>query len=1206
MVDKAEHVKARPPSATSRAGAAATAADDEQDVVRKLDATLCSRKASKQPSPRQKISPVRFLLLSLIFHLVNISSIFDIYFTSPVVHPAPRFSARSTLQSTVPSDAAAELNPPADRLVLLVGDGLRADTLFKRHDPRYIPSWAALNADHAVTIGAGNRWEEFASDPVRSPHPYTEALAAVKSTAPSVAPNGDTSTPLRENAFAAPFLRSAALHRGAWGISHTRVPTESRPGHVAMIAGMYEDVSAVTKGWKLNPIAFDSILNQSSHSFAFGSPDIVPMFAVGAAAKRVDMWTYNEEDEDFTKDATHLDLWVLDRFRELLEKAKGDARLSSKLRKPGTVFFLHLLGLDTTGHFFRPLSPEYVGNTIVVDAIAQQVERLIDDFFGKDGRTAYVFTADHGMSHKGNHGDGDPDNTRTPVLAWGAGVRKPIAATASERRARQKERDCDDYYANWHLDDTARVDIDQADITPLMATLLGIPVPANSEGRLRQEMVDLPPEHRARALLANAQQVLETYRVKHLDRARRMIRFVPFPALATHTSETLPGEVRVRQIIDLIEAGAYDDAIRLSDQLIDLSIEGARYLQTYDWLLLCSIVTIGYLGSIAYGFAFVLRTYMLPPAALEQVDSSTNILVGSNKLKLLMAPISGGLFAMFAAQEMPLTYFLYAALAVFLWGRVVDELGLFSAAVQHFGRTRGITAWGSAKVLGVLLMLEIVALGYLHRAAWFVGFLALGFAWPAISLDADFKADNEGLLVLWGMVCLATGSFTIADVNKDESITLLMLSAILFLIVGLAILRRPYLFFPRPSIAVLGADGTTDVVQRAQELRMWDQQLGRTLSTLRVQLCVLIATAVTTAISARSLQLKRGLPILTQVTAWVCLSVSFVFPFAYGFRRPLLPLPPSTDGLSQKDKATTVDSLRAVGQPQNQRLAIVVFAFAPVFVLLSLRDEALFFGVYTLMLLVWAKLEGAMHEQQLQSTYSKADSKSSDAITSTVKTTQARLLQPRDLRISLFFLFLLHVGFFGTGNVASISSFYLSPVYRLVPVFSPFLMAALLLVKILVPFVILNAVFQTMCASPPNFAALHAQHGAGDRIKAEMEAPASGSNPTADGSTQPATLAPGTAANPASGMRQDRGLKLLGATAPGGLGLNTSLSLVFGACIAADVLALNFLFAVKSEGSWLEIGQTITHFVMANLLQVFMLGLAAFSASVLGGSLPPV
>lgn len=1084
-----------------------------------------------------KISSVRFLLLTLLFHVVYISAIFDIYFTSPVVHPEPRFSAKTTLNA---GDSAEQIDAPAKRLVLIVGDGLRADTLFKQHELELLPPWSATLDDSFGQDGSSSAWHSFARDPLRQPYPYSQALKPSK----TVDQSADRNNGEARTAFAAPFLRSVSRNRGAWGLSHTHVPTESRPGHVAMIAGMYEDVSAVTKGWKLNPIAFDSILNQSSHSFAFGSPDIVPMFAVGAAADRVDMWTYNEEDEDFTKDATHLDLWVLDRFRELLDKAKHDEELSQKMQQPGTVFFLHLLGLDTTGHFYRPLSPEYVGNTIVVDAIAREVEKLMDDFFQNDGKTAYVFTADHGMSLKGNHGDGDPHNTRTPLVAWGAGVRGPRAATSQQQQEPELEQEKDAYFANWHLDDTARVDVDQADITPLMATLLGVPVPANSEGRLRLDLVDLPEEHKARALLANAQQVLETYRVKHGDRARRMVCFVPFAPLSKGVDEARPGEKRVSRILASIEQGEYDKAVALSNTLIDDAIEGARYLQTYDWLLLCSIVTIGYLGSMVYAFSFLLRNHMLPEDTITALSSAAAAPSGKprpNALKLAIAPISSATFAMFAAQEMPFSYYLYAALAFLFWGRVVDDLPLFAAAYRQITSSKGgfsLPKTASTAVAS-LSMLELMALGYLHRAAWFVGFILLGFAWPAVGLSADFKSDNEGLVLIWGLSCLMTGLFTIGDVNKEESIVLLMLSAVVFLGAGLLILSYPHLFFPRSKSAAETAQNGTDSDDSGDEAarriqRAHAAHLGHTLQTLRVQLVVLVMTAVTAAISARSLQLKQGLPFVTQVSAWICLTICLVFPFVYGFRRPI------SVKASGDDKSN-----RLVKQPSSQRLAIVVFAFAPVFVLLSLRDEVLFFGCYTATLLVWAKLEGSLHESQLPSSLAKADN-------------AKRLLQLPELRISLFYLFFLHIGFFGTGNVASISSFYLSPVYRLVPIFNPFLMATLLLLKILVPFLILNAVFSLMATTAP---------------------------------------LPLTASMPKS---IDRGLKLMGETAPGGLGLDSGLSLVFGAGIAADVLALNFLFAVKSEGSWLEIGQTITHFVMANLLQIFMLALAAASSAIIG------
>lgn len=99
-------------------------------------------------------------------------------------------------------------------------------------------------------------------------------------------------------------------------------------------------------------------------------------------------------------DASFLDEWSFDQFQSLVNKSNEDPKLKELLVQDNVVIFLHLLGCDSNGHAHRPFSPIYLNNVKVVDHIAERVYNLLEDYF-RDNRTAYIFTADHGMSDKG-------------------------------------------------------------------------------------------------------------------------------------------------------------------------------------------------------------------------------------------------------------------------------------------------------------------------------------------------------------------------------------------------------------------------------------------------------------------------------------------------------------------------------------------------------------------------------------------------------------------------------------------------------------------------------------------------------------------------------------------------------------------------------------------------------------------------------------
>lgn len=414
------------------------------------------------------------------------------------------------------------------------------------------------------------------------------------------------------------------------------------------------------------------------------------MFEMGAVPGRVDAFMYGHEDEDFSKGALLLDYWVFDHVKEMFANAATNETLATQLRQDKNVFFLHLLGLDTNGHSYRPYSKEYLHNIKVVDDGVREITQIVNDFFGDD-RTAFVFTADHGMSDWGSHGDGHPDNTRTPLIAWGSGVAKPNLFPGEVAKGH------DELSADWNLDHVQRHDVDQADVAALMAYLAGLDFPANSEGKLPLNYLTADSKEKAEASLVNAQGILEMYRVKEAKKKASQLRFRPYAPLSFVGSST--AEQRFESIRALIAADKYEEAIEESKTLIDVGLAGMRYIQTYDWLFLRALITTGFLGWMAFALTTVVDLFVLQ-GKTEPSRSLTGT-VGFSSVLL-------GLYASFVASNSPISYYAYAFFPVFFWEEVYarrESLNLGSKAL--FGHIDSGASFASL-VLNVVIYVGII------------------------------------------------------------------------------------------------------------------------------------------------------------------------------------------------------------------------------------------------------------------------------------------------------------------------------------------------------------------------------------------------------------------------------------------------------------------------------------------------------------------
>ncbi|XP_055336612.1 GPI ethanolamine phosphate transferase 1-like [Paramacrobiotus metropolitanus] len=548
--------------------------------------------------------------------------------------------------------------------------------------------------------------------------------------------------PSVDNFPGTPFLFNISRHAGTCGISHAAVPTESRPGHVALIAGFNEDVSAVTKGWKVNPVDFDSVFNQSRWTFAWGSPDIVDIFTKmkGAdgqvrVAENIIADTYSAEFEDFAALPSLLDTWVFDKFKEFLGRARNDKNLYEMLHNDKLILFFHLLGMDTTGHVQKPHSKIHAENLLGVDRGIADIVRLVENFYSNDEKTAFIFTSDHGMTDWGSHGSGHSDETETPLVAWGAGILPP---RFTEGQRLQK------------------FDIQQVDVAPLVSTLLGIPIPVNSVGKLPLDYFNASERYKMQGYFANAKQMYEQLIVQMRRKQNETFSwlFVPFPKLSQDLWD------RKCAVIEQMLTSPEEHKTELLtaiDELIVLSHEGQTYYHSYDRRFLSSVMTLGYIGWIFFVFLRIVDNH----PRVQGSKSGDNVMKTSNSI--IWTGVCGAalwiLISILQRSSRPVL--IYTLLPIMTW----------TAALYRF---QSVRCSSSINLLAIVMPTvqfivgcEILVFSFFYRSSVSVGLVLTGL-WLATSSTA-----SKYLRLLWLTNSLLLAVFPLLDVvGKLKNVSL--------------------------------------------------------------------------------------------------------------------------------------------------------------------------------------------------------------------------------------------------------------------------------------------------------------------------------------------------------------------------------------------------------------------------------------------------
>lgn len=156
---------------------------------------------------------------------------------------------------------------------------------------------------------------------------------------------------------------------------------------------------------------------------------------------------------------------------------------------------MHYLGLDHIGHKAGPKSPNMLPKQSEMDGIVQQIYTAMEKNTHLQSALMIV-CGDHGMNDAGNHGGSSPGETSTGLVFISPKFAQITNGSSCPT-------DPNHSYEFYHS-------IEQSDIVPTLAGLLGFPVPKNNLGVFIPDMLEFweNDSDKVWLLLENARQIL--------------------------------------------------------------------------------------------------------------------------------------------------------------------------------------------------------------------------------------------------------------------------------------------------------------------------------------------------------------------------------------------------------------------------------------------------------------------------------------------------------------------------------------------------------------------------------------------------------------------------------------------------------------------------------------------------------------------------